>query len=93
MKEIFKRFDEIEELILRQTIASKSVLTVDEASVYLDLKPNYIYKLTHRKIIPYHKPGGKKIYFRKNDLDQFLLEGHVDSKKDIIKTAYKLKLK
>lgn len=47
-------------------------LNSNEASLYLDISKSHFYKLTMEKTIPYYKPNGKKMYFKKSDLDLFL---------------------
>jgi excisionase family DNA binding protein len=44
------------------------ILTADEASFYLGISKNYLYKMVQLKIIPYHKPGGKMLLFLKSEL-------------------------
>ena len=48
-------------------------LTIEEASKFLDLKKSTIYKMTHRREIPFSKPHGKKIYFSKAELVRWML--------------------
>ena len=40
-------------------------MSFDEACKYLNLSKSYLYKCTHKNLIPYYKPGGKKIFFSK----------------------------
>lgn len=47
-------------------------LNSNEASLYLDISKSYMYRLTMDKTIPFYKPNGKKMYFKKIDLDNFL---------------------
>ena len=57
-------------------------LSFREACRYLDLSASYLYKLTHRKAIPYYKPTGKKIFFDRSQLDAFLRQGPVTTMAD-----------
>jgi excisionase family DNA binding protein len=50
----------------------KEALTVEEASEYTGLSSGTLYVLTHEKRIPYYKPLGKKIYFKRSELDGFM---------------------
>ena len=43
-------------------------LTVKQASEFLNIAKQNIYKYTHRKQIPFYKPH-KKLYFLKSELD------------------------
>jgi excisionase family DNA binding protein len=47
-------------------------LSFPEACRYLNLSASYLYKLTHRKAIPYYKPTGKRVFFDRSQLDAFL---------------------
>ena len=43
-----------------------------EAAKYLDVSRSYLYKLTSLNKITHFKPNGKKIYFKKSDLDKYI---------------------
>ncbi len=58
---------------LKQTKIESPFLTVMEASEYLKLKPSTLYSYTHKRVIPFYKLRGRKIYFRKEDLDNFIM--------------------
>ena len=57
--------------------------TLIEASNYLNLSKSYLYKLTHKKLIPHYKPLGKKVYFIKGELDSFLRSKPILTEKEI----------
>lgn len=69
---ISSRLDKIEKLIL---IGSKEVLTLEECALFTNLSENYLYNLTSQKKIQYYKPRGGKIYFKKSDVQEWLLQG------------------
>jgi excisionase family DNA binding protein len=69
---ILKRIENIEELIKNQKILLKEVLNLNEAAKYLDISKSHLYKLTSRKEIPHYCPQGKRLYFKKTELDQWL---------------------
>lgn len=48
-------------------------LSLQEASRYLKLQPSTLYSYTHKRVIPFYKLRGRKIYFKKEDLDNFIL--------------------
>lgn len=58
----------------------KEVLSVREAISYLDISESLLYKLTSGRKIKFFKPNKGKIYFRKTDLDQWMLQNGIDSK-------------
>jgi excisionase family DNA binding protein len=67
---ILKKLTAIESL-LEATNKTKP-LTLVEAVKFLDLSRSHLYKLTIERRIPHFKPNGKKIYFDKSDLVQWL---------------------
>ncbi len=50
----------------------KEMLTMAEAAAYTGLSVSYLYKLTHKKQIPYYKPNGKQIFFAREELIAWL---------------------
>ena len=48
------------------------LLTIKEASAYLNLSTSTVYRYTSQRFIPHHKPG-KQLYFIKAELDQWLV--------------------
>lgn len=87
----------IEEMILKSHLCNKAALTVDECALYTGMAKSYIYKLTHEGIIPHAKPNGKKIFFDRLELDQWLLgnkiKGDISESDFIKKTAADLNQK
>lgn len=67
----------------------KTLMTSQEAADYLGIKRSYLYKMTMRRVIPYFKPGGKIIFFAKEDLDQWLTSVRVSSQSEIEAQAMK----
>lgn len=55
----------------------KEFLTTKEAAAYLGMALSYLYKLTAKKSIPFYTPTGKKIYFKKSELDEWMNRGRV----------------
>ena len=79
MEIILKKLEKLEALIERQYILSKEILSLEEAAQYLQLSKSCLYKMTSSKEIPYYVPGGKKIYFRRIELDNWILNSKVNS--------------
>jgi excisionase family DNA binding protein len=50
----------------------KEALTIGEASEYTGLSNGTLYVLAHERRIPSYKPLGKKIYFKRTELDAFM---------------------
>ncbi len=72
-REISEKLEKIEELINRQTLQNKTIFTIAELIIYTGFSKHYIYKLTSQKKIPFSKPNGKNIFFKKSDVDNFFL--------------------
>lgn len=62
---------------------SKEILSFKEASKYLDLSESSLYKLTSDSKITFYKPNGGKLYFRKTDLDNWMLQNESKSFNDL----------
>ncbi|WP_405211201.1 helix-turn-helix domain-containing protein [Dokdonia sp. Asnod2-E02] len=79
MESIQEQLKRIENLLKSQTLLKKEILTVKEASIYLGQSTSSIYKLTGKNEIPFYVPNGKMIYFKKKELDEWLLKNRVCS--------------
>ena len=84
MEFIQNELKEIKELLIKQTIQQKEILTIEEASEFLGLSTSRLYKMTSNKEIPHYKPGGKKIYLNRQELEQWILNSRVASANDLI---------
>jgi len=51
-------------------------MTMDEACKYLGLSKATLYGYTHKKLIPYYKIQNRKIYFKIEDLNNFVMNVH-----------------
>lgn len=56
----------------QQTIGNGKPLSTREACRYLDVSPSTLYSLVANGKLPSHKPGGKKRYYWKRDLDAWI---------------------
>ena len=62
---------------------AKEVLTFKEALALLGVSSSMLYKLTHKRAIPFYKPSGKLIYFKKEDLMNWMLSNKTPSNEEI----------
>jgi hypothetical protein len=61
-------------------------LNINQAAIFLDLAKQTLYGFTSKGLIP-HLKRGKKLYFKKSQLINWLVEGNskaIDSKADIL---------
>jgi excisionase family DNA binding protein len=79
LQSIDDRLRNIEALLLSQ----KTVLNFDEVTAYTGLSKSYLYKLTCSSGIPCYKPQGKRIYFNKQEIDQWLLQNRKATSKEL----------
>jgi excisionase family DNA binding protein len=92
--------DELENLIhstVRKALAEQSnpqgrqfqsheYLSIEEASEYLHVPKNTLYNYCHHNVLVYHKRG-KKNYFLKSDLDEWMASGRKKSAKEMVQDA------
>ncbi|WP_282112349.1 helix-turn-helix domain-containing protein [Maribacter stanieri] len=82
---------EIKNLLKAQNIFQKENLSFREATIYLDVSQSFLYKMTSKGIISYTKPGGKLIYFKKQDLDNWLSQNPQKGLKVSVSNLFNLK--
>lgn len=59
---------------------NEEILSLKEAAEFLKVSKSCLYKKTSQKQIPYYKPPGcKRIYFRKAELEEWLLSNKVET--------------
>lgn len=87
MDEIFLKLETLQQMIESQGLLSKEVLNFNDACSYLELSSSHLYKLTSNGMVPFYKPNGKKIYFRRTELDSWLLRNRTDSQSEIDQRA------
>lgn len=78
---IIRKLTNIEKMLIDKDKINKDILSLTEACEYLDLSASFIYKLTSNNAIPFYKPNGKRIYFKRAELDEWLLKTRVSPRK------------
>lgn len=86
-EKIFQKLESIERMLIEQNMLKKDVLSFTEAAVYLEVSHSHLYKLTSSGAIPAYKPNGKKLYFNRQELDQWLQSNKQVSKDEIEQDA------
>lgn len=79
LQTIDTRLDRIERLTL---ISAKTVLDIDEASLLTGFSKGHLYRLTSERQIPHYKKN-RKLYFKKSELEAWMLEDKVLTVEDI----------
>jgi len=92
---IIERLERIENLLetvyatnnkKQNTILIPTIMNVKQVASYLSLTPSAIYKFTSSKDIP-HSKRGKRLYFEKTVIDEWILENKQLTNSDIEKIA------
>ena len=66
---------------------SKTVLTMDECVLYTGLSKSTMYKMTSNKVIPHYKPNNKLIYFKRAEVEEWLLSNPIATSADLEQQA------
>ncbi len=84
---IIQKLDSIEKMLTEQNMLKKEVLSFNEAAIYLEVSHSHLYKMTSTGVVPCYKPNGKKIYFNRKELDEWLLTNKQASQDEIDQQA------
>lgn len=83
MQDISDKLDRIGQYAV---IAAKSVLDLNEAALFTGFSVGHIYRLTSKKLIPHFKKS-RKLYFKKSELEDWMLENKIASNAEISSEA------
>lgn len=61
----------------------EEILSLNEAAKFLKVSKSFIYKMTSQKLIPHYIPSGKKIFFKKSDLENWLLKNRIPPSSEV----------
>lgn len=64
-------------------VNQKTIFNVEDLHIYSGLSISAIYKLTQSKKLRFSRPNGKVIFFKKEDVDNFLLSKPITTADDI----------
>ena len=76
-KEISEKLEHIEARITALGNAATKPYDLAGGADYLGISRSHLYQLTSKGLIGHFKPAGKKIYFDKSDLDEYLRRNRV----------------
>lgn len=79
INEIKDKLDRIERLTL---LAAKPVLDIQEAVLFTGFSQGHLYRLTSTREIPHYKKD-RKLYFKKSELEEWMLEQRVQTNAEI----------
>jgi excisionase family DNA binding protein len=76
IQEILDRITSLEKVVLSN---AETYLNFLQTSEYLSLSKPYLYELTSKRLIPFYKPTGKKLLFKKSELNRWIEKGKHNS--------------
>lgn len=87
MEKILEEIQEIKRMLSEQSLLQKQVLNFNEACQYLDISQSHLYKLTSTKQVPHFCPQGKRLYFKRTELDEWLQRNRKSAADEIDQAA------
>lgn len=75
-----QRLDRIEQYAI---LGAKEVLTINEAALLLGMVPDTVRKMARKHEFPSYKPSKKTMYFKKSDLEEWMLRGRESSSAEV----------
>lgn len=93
MANIEQRLSNIEQILQMAGIATKEILTFEEAAQFTGLSKSTLYKLTSGRKVPHYKPSGKLCYFNRGELQTWLLQNRISTTDEISSQAQAFCLK
>ena len=82
------QIEAIHEMIANHSAPQKEHLNLSEAAKYLGLSKSFIYKKTSKRDgLPFYKIGNKLIYFKKSELDAWLVSNRQNTLEEIALNA------
>ena len=76
------------EVVTWARIAAKNVLNIDEAAMYIGVAVGTMYNIANCHSLHYSKNRGR-LFFKKSDIDEWLMSSPVPSVKELQATAAK----
>jgi excisionase family DNA binding protein len=90
---IFEKLESIERLLKQNkggdeiTVTSKEVMSAKELADYLSISMSQLYKLTHNREIPFYKPTGKHLYFKKSEIIEWVTKFRIKTDDELKEEA------
>jgi len=82
--ELLAKLERIEQLTL---LSAKDVFNMDDLAAYTGMSKGYLYRLVCERQIPYYKGNGKMNFFKREDINAWLLQNRIKSQAEIAAAA------
>lgn len=77
--ELKSQLDKIEKMLA----ATKEILSLEECANLINLSTSRLYALTSVGEIPFYKPMGGKIYFKRSEIEEWIFKERCSTNKEI----------
>ena len=88
IRQLFEKVEHIEAMLMNIQSGNQhddvQLLNITEAANYLNVTVAALYTMTSRRLVPFNKPG-KRLYFLKSDLDQWIKSAKMNTYEEILK--------
>lgn len=82
-EQIVEGLQELKEAVNEALMQSADVFTVEQTAKVLDVSVAHVYRLTAARELPFYRgKGGKRMYFRKQDVVDYMLHERIASKEE-----------
>ncbi|MFU2510668.1 helix-turn-helix domain-containing protein [Pseudoalteromonas sp. ASV78] len=90
LNSVLKELAEIKNMLARSSGSDKVnlekvMLNIDDCAELTGLSKGHLYKLTSQNIIPFYKPNGCRIYFKREEVIEWLQSNRVKTNTEISK--------
>lgn len=79
--------DKLNQILVYSLLAAKNVLTLEDVALLTGLSKSHLYRLTCTHQIPFYKPNGKQIYFDRTEIESWMKQNRVATRKEIEQEA------
>lgn len=86
-----KQLDSICQYIENNVMMQKEFLTLTEAAKYAGISKSFLYKLTSQRQISFYRPSTKLIYFRRAELDSWILNNRSQTMEEVANPNLQIK--
>jgi excisionase family DNA binding protein len=87
LESVHQEIIDLKTILSKVFTATKETLDFEETASYINTSKSYLYKLTSQGLIPHYKPNGKKLYFKRSELDEWALKNKAFSADELEQKA------
>lgn len=82
--EILHELRGLKNLLQIDAILKKEIINLEEAAQLLGVSKSTMYKYVNTRKLPYSRPSGKILFFRKEDIYQFITSNRYASRNELM---------